>query len=116
MLCEQDIGRLEDYVDQSGAVLLFLSRGYFTSRNALREIRSASGSRAKGCERRLSTAMAVNRCAARLFKPLVLVHEASAANGGHSVNGPASTAPPRRTASFVGGLTLDESRQEYLQL
>ena len=34
----EDIGDLEKYVNESGGMLLFLSRGYFHSRNCLREV------------------------------------------------------------------------------
>jgi len=37
----QDIGLLETYVEQSMVILVFISRGYFASRNCLREIKAA---------------------------------------------------------------------------
>ena len=37
----QDIGNLENYVRQSGVVLYFLSKRYFSSRNCLREVRAS---------------------------------------------------------------------------
>ena len=37
----QDIGNLENYVRQSGVMLFFLSRRYFSSRNCLREVRAS---------------------------------------------------------------------------
>ena len=55
-----DISRLEEYVSASAVVLLFLSRGYFLSRNCLREVRAALASE----------------------KPLVLVHETDPSKGG----------------------------------
>ena len=55
-----DISRLEEYIRASAAVLIFLSRGYFLSRNCLREVRAA-----------------VNE-----EKPLVLVHEIDPQKGG----------------------------------
>ena len=35
----QDIGALETYVDQTAVVMIFVSRGYFKSKNCLREVR-----------------------------------------------------------------------------
>mmetsp|Transcript_23187 Transcript_23187/g.71018 ORF Transcript_23187/g.71018 Transcript_23187/m.71018 type:complete len:1131 (+) Transcript_23187:1596-4988(+) len=58
----EDIGRLEEYVDRTMVVLIFLSRGYFNSRNCLREARAC---------------MALN-------KPIVLVVESDVAKGGLS--------------------------------
>lgn len=49
----ESIDDLEQYIDASAAILIFLSRGYFLSKNCLRELRSAIDS----------------------AKPLVLVHE-----------------------------------------
>ena len=37
----EDIGALERYIDETMVVLIFLSRGYFQSRNCLREVRAA---------------------------------------------------------------------------
>ena len=37
----QSLDELEEYVRQSGVVLLFVSKGYFASRNCLRELRAA---------------------------------------------------------------------------
>jgi len=56
----EEIGRLEDYVDASHAILCFLSRGYFFSANCLRELDEAR----------------------RLSKQLILVHEANPQRGG----------------------------------
>lgn len=56
----RDATRLEDYVDQSAALLLFLSRGFFKSRNCLREVRRAAAT----------------------SKPLILVHEENLNKGG----------------------------------
>ena len=55
-----EIGALEKYVRGTACMLLFLSRGYFRSRNCMREVRAA---------------VAEN-------KPWVLVHEADAGKGG----------------------------------
>ena len=56
----QDIGSLERYVDESAVVLMFLSKGYFSSRNCLREVVSTLEKR----------------------KRIVLVHEADPSKGG----------------------------------
>jgi hypothetical protein len=56
----EDIGALERYVDESMIILVFLSRGYFCSRNCLREIKA---------------------CMAR-GKPLLLVLETNETKGG----------------------------------
>jgi len=56
----KDIGALEEYIQRSQAILFFLSRGYFRSKNCLREVRSSL----------------------EMDKPLVLVQEADPAKGG----------------------------------
>jgi len=56
----KDIGSLEDYVDRTQVMLFFLSKGYFRSKNCLREIRTSL----------------------EKSKPLVLVQEADPAKGG----------------------------------
>ena len=56
----KDIGMLETYIEQSQVVLFFLSKGYFLSRNCVREVVAT-----------LEQA-----------KPIVLVHEADPAKGG----------------------------------
>lgn len=56
----EDIGKLEEYVDDSTVVLIFLSRGYFLSKNCMREVRAAVA----------------------LEKPIVLVHETNTLKGG----------------------------------
>jgi len=56
----ENIDRLEEYVAKSQVVLLFLSKGYFLSRNCLREVRAAVTS----------------------SKPVILVHEHAEAKGG----------------------------------
>ena len=40
----KDIGSLEVYIDESQVILMFVSRGYFSSRNCEREIRQATKS------------------------------------------------------------------------
>ena len=55
-----DIGALEQYVSESAVVLIFLSRGYFGSRNCMREVRAM-------CE---------------MHKPVILLHEADESKGG----------------------------------
>ena len=59
----EDIGALEAYVEGSQAILIFLSRGYLTSKNCLRELDYAIAQR----------------------KPLVVVHEADPSKGGLSL-------------------------------
>ena len=56
----EDNLQLERHVEQSQAVLIFLSKGYFFSKNCLREL----------------------DCAVALDKPLILVHEADLSHGG----------------------------------
>ena len=53
-------GDLEGYVDRTAVVLIFLSRGYFLSKNCMREVRAA----------------------VQMGKPLVLVHETNTGKGG----------------------------------
>ena len=55
-----DIGKLESYVRETSVSLFFLSRGYFSSRNVLREVRASLSQN----------------------KPLVLVHEQQQSKGG----------------------------------
>jgi len=59
----RDIGALETSVEKSMVVAIFLSRGYFTSHNCLREVAA---------------------CSAK-SKPIVLVHEADELKGGISL-------------------------------
>ncbi|KAL1498455.1 hypothetical protein AB1Y20_013780 [Prymnesium parvum] len=59
----EDIGNLEQYIDVSATVLVFLSRGYFESRNCGREFRCS-------CEREL---------------PLILLHERDLNKGGQTL-------------------------------
>lgn len=80
----QDIGRLEEYVGQSAVLLLFLSRGYFTSRNCLREIRAAEA----------------------LRKPLVLLHEFSVARGGLSLEESKRECPEVLRPCVFGGRSV----------
>ena len=56
----EEIGALETYVQQTGVMMLFLSKGYFLSRNCLREARQT-------VEKQI---------------PIVLVHEADVTKGG----------------------------------
>ena len=56
----QEIGKLEEYIEQSQCILIFLSRNYFFSTNCLRELDHALKSN----------------------KPLVLVHEEDPGKGG----------------------------------
>jgi len=59
----EDIGALEEYVRQTAAMLFFLSRGYFRSRNCLREIVASETQ----------------------LKPVVLVHEGDQSHGGETL-------------------------------
>ena len=56
----QEIGKLEEYIEQSQCILIFLSRNYFFSTNCLRELDHAL----------------------KMNKPLVLVHENDLSHGG----------------------------------
>ena len=92
-----EIGDLENYVRSTSCMLLFLSKGYFRSRNCLREIQSTVRTVVptvhSPCTRGALTAYL--RCTHHLqvveSKPFVLVHE---------------------TDQGKGGLPLDESRVE----
>ena len=56
----ENIADLELYIEQSQVILIFLSKGYFLSKNCLREV----------------------RCALELNKKIVLVHESDFSKGG----------------------------------
>lgn len=56
----REIGKLEEYVEQSQCILFFLSKGYFFSKNCLRELDHTL----------------------KLNKPLILVHEIDPSHGG----------------------------------
>ena len=56
----EEIGKLESYIDGSASVLIFLSKGYFASRNCIREAKQTVAKKI----------------------PIVLVHEADPAKGG----------------------------------
>lgn len=56
----KDISKLENYIDQSGSILFFISSGYFLSANCLREVRRTVEQR----------------------KNLILLHEADEKKGG----------------------------------
>ena len=58
----QDIALLEQYIGESGLTIIFISRGYWISRNCMREARATVDE----------------------HKPSVLVHEADTAKGGIS--------------------------------
>ena len=58
-----EIGELENYVNSTACMVFFLSRGYFQSRNCLREVRAALAQK----------------------KPCVLVHEADDSHGGLTI-------------------------------
>ena len=89
----EDIGALESYIGRSQVILFFLSKGYFRSKNCLREIRS---SLEKG-------------------KPIILVQEADPAKGGGSIEASSyrrgsTPAPPQARSS--GQPRLQELRAE----
>jgi len=92
-----DISALESEIGQSALVLMFLSKGYFSSRNCLREI----------------------RCAVQLRKPIVLVHEANEAKGGLTLEESMSECPDelrdrvfdsRRRLGMAGGRAIQWHR------
>ena len=62
----EDIGALEEYITCSQMILFFLSKGYFRSRNCLREVRTSLDQQ----------------------KPLVLVQEADPEKGGGALQVP----------------------------
>uniref|UniRef100_A0A7S4F8J4 Uncharacterized protein n=1 Tax=Chrysotila carterae TaxID=13221 RepID=A0A7S4F8J4_CHRCT len=80
-----DISALETYVTKSTAVLLFLSKGYFASRNCLREVRRSE----------------------QAAKPLVLVHESDLGKGGVSFDDSRAECPEDlRNFVFNGRSTI----------
>ena len=72
----EEIGKLESYIDGSASVLIFLSTGYFASRNCIRE--------------------AAQTVAKRI--PIVLVHEADPAKGGLTLDQSKVECPARLRA------------------
>jgi len=60
----EDIGDLETYIEQSSAILMFLSKGYFRSRNCLREVTATL----------------------EQGRPYLFVHEADGGKGGGTLN------------------------------
>ncbi|EOD09806.1 hypothetical protein EMIHUDRAFT_465372 [Emiliania huxleyi CCMP1516] len=90
----EDIGALESYIGRSQVILFFLSKGYFRSKNCLREIRS---SLEKG-------------------KPIILVQEADPAKGGGSIEASSyrrgSTPAPPQARSSRQPRRLQELRAE----
>ena len=36
----EDIGALEEYIEKTGRIMIFVSKGYFKSKNCLREVRA----------------------------------------------------------------------------
>ncbi|KAL1512253.1 hypothetical protein AB1Y20_005515 [Prymnesium parvum] len=77
----QSIEELEQYVRRSSVILVFLSRGYFLSRNAMREVFAAED----------------------LAKPLVLVHERSRSKGGAPLVEIVRECPQESMQEFVFG-------------
>ena len=84
----EDIGALEKYIDESMVVLIFLSRGYFQSRNCLREVRAAM-------ERN---------------KPLILVLETDEAKGGFALLEEARGECPDELHDYVFGPRQEKQR------
>jgi uncharacterized membrane protein YbaN (DUF454 family) len=80
----EDISKLEDYIDQTATILMFLSRGYMVSRNCLREIRAT----------------------VEKSKPFILVIEADKAKGGHTLSEARQECPEElREPIFDHGMT-----------
>ena len=81
----KDVSKLEEYIEHSSVVLIFLSQGYFTSRNCLREVMAAT----------------------RLRKPLVLAHEHDEQKGGASLEDLRNECPvDLRKATFAPGVEV----------
>ena len=76
-----DISRLELYIRQSAAVVVLLTRGYFDSKNCLREVRAALAA----------------------GKPIILVHEADAAKGGTTLAEQQAACPSDLRHALFGG-------------
>jgi len=81
----EDIGALERYIDETMVMLIFLSRGYFQSRNCLREVRAAM-------ER---------------ARPIILVLETDETKGGFAL-ADAREECPEELRDFVFGASGDE--------
>ena len=80
----QSTDLLETYIEQSQCVLIFLSRGYFHSKNCMRELRKSLEAE----------------------KPLVLVHEPDESKGGASLEALKEECDPAlRARLFFGART-----------
>ena len=80
-----DIGKLEEYIQQSNSVLIFLSRGYFLSRNCLREAQRTVD----------------------MKKPLILIREADPKKGGQSLKATQEECPESlRQQIFFSGVPI----------
>ena len=76
----EDIGKLEEYIEESSSVLIFLSQGYFSSSNCLREVYHA----------------------VHLNKPLILVREPNPMRGGVALQVARSEMPRDLRESIFG--------------
>ena len=76
----EDIGDLELYVESSSVVLIFLSRGYFLSKNCMREVAAAI----------------------EMNKPIVLVHELNPSKGGASLQALKAECPEEHRVAVFG--------------
>ena len=74
----EDIGALEEYIAYSQMILIFLSQGYFRSKNCLREVRTSLDRQ----------------------KPLVLVQEVNPEKGGGTLQVRASCSPLHTSSPF----------------
>ena len=92
----EDISMLEQYIDETSCVLVFLSKGYFFSKNCLRELDHALA----------------------LKKPLILLHEADLSHGGADLATITAECESRgRTAVFnAGGPILTWQRIAEFQI
>ena len=82
--CLDDVGKLEESVEASTCLCIFLSKGYFASAN---------------CRRELGAGVALD-------KPFILVHEADEAKGGASLaelEAARQQVPPRHLAKSKAG-------------
>ena len=85
-----DISKLEEYIDATNVIIIFMSRGYFVSANCLREMRAAK----------------------QLGKPIVLVHEADEGKGGESLDAMKRECPADLREFIFGSTDLEASSSE----
>ena len=89
-----DINQLEEYIGQTASVLLFLSRGYFHSKNCQRELQSALG----------------------LAKPLILVSEPVQNKGGGPLELLRSECPADLRTPVFGTEAAEREVLQYVRL